>query len=84
MQPAAVQFIIREEQAADREGIRQVHRLAFKTDDEGALVDRLRADGLVVVSMTSKARQPYEIVVNQVNKDQIAGYLATPKVQNNR
>ena len=34
--------------------------------------------------MTSKARQPYEIVVNQVNKDQIAGYLATPKVQNNR
>jgi hypothetical protein len=34
--------------------------------------------------MTSKARQPYEIVVNQVNKDQIAGYLSTPKVQNNR
>ena len=54
MQPAAVQFIIREEQAADREGIRQVHRLAFKTDDEGALVDRLRADGLVVVSMVAE------------------------------
>lgn len=34
--------------------------------------------------MTSKARQPYEIVVNQVNKDQIAGYLATPKVLSNR
>lgn len=30
---------------------------------------------------TSKARQPYEIVVNEVKKDQIAGYLATPKVQ---
>jgi hypothetical protein len=28
---------------------------------------------------TSKARQPYEIVVNQVGKDQIVGYLATPK-----
>ena len=28
---------------------------------------------------TSKARQPYEIVVNQVGKDQITGYLATPK-----
>jgi DNA repair exonuclease SbcCD ATPase subunit len=26
-------------------------------------------------------RQPYEIVVNQVNKDQIVGYLATPKVK---
>ena len=30
---------------------------------------------------TGKARQPYELVVNQVNKDQIVGYLATPKVQ---
>ncbi len=29
----------------------------------------------------SKAHQPYEIVVNQVRKDQIAGYLATPKDQ---
>jgi len=30
---------------------------------------------------TSKARQPYEIVVNEVRKDVIVGYLATPKVQ---
>ncbi len=30
---------------------------------------------------TSKARQPYELVVNQVQKDQIVGYLATPKEQ---
>jgi len=29
---------------------------------------------------TSKAHQPYEIVVNQVDKNQIKGYLATPKV----
>jgi chromosome segregation ATPase len=29
---------------------------------------------------TSKARQPYEIVVNEVRKDQIVGYLSTPKV----
>ena len=28
---------------------------------------------------TSKAKQPYELVVNQINKDQIVGYLATPK-----
>ena len=33
---------------------------------------------------TSKARQPDEIVVNSVNKNQIVGYLATPKVQNGR
>lgn len=34
--------------------------------------------------MTSRARQPFEIVVNEVKKDQIAGYLATPKVQQGR
>jgi hypothetical protein len=28
---------------------------------------------------TSKARQPYELVVNSIGKDQIVGYLATPK-----
>lgn len=33
---------------------------------------------------TSKARQPYEIVVNSVAKDKISGYLATPKVQTGR
>jgi hypothetical protein len=33
---------------------------------------------------TSKAKQPYEIVVNQVQKDQIVGYLATPKEQTAR
>jgi chromosome segregation ATPase len=29
---------------------------------------------------TSKARQPYELVINQVQKDKVTGYLATPKV----
>lgn len=29
---------------------------------------------------TSKARIPYELVVNEVKKDNIVGYLATPKV----
>ena len=33
---------------------------------------------------TSKARQPDEIVVNQVRKDTVVGYLATPKVQTGR
>jgi chromosome segregation ATPase len=33
---------------------------------------------------TSKARQPYEIVVNSTKKDGISGYLATPKVQTGR
>ncbi|HUS05844.1 MAG TPA: hypothetical protein VMZ52_06100 [Bryobacteraceae bacterium] len=32
----------------------------------------------------ARARQPYEIVVNEVSKDQITGYLSTPKVQSAR
>ena len=32
----------------------------------------------------SKARQPYEIVVNEVRKDQLIGYLSTPKLQTTR
>ena len=32
----------------------------------------------------SKARQPYEVVVNDVKKDRISGYLAVPKVQTPR
>ena len=34
--------------------------------------------------LTSKARQPYELVVNDVKKDTIVGYLSVPKVQNVR
>jgi predicted nucleic acid-binding Zn-ribbon protein len=33
---------------------------------------------------TSKAKQPYELVVNQVQKNMIVGYLATPKEQSSR
>ena len=29
----------------------------------------------------AKNRQPFEIVVNSVNKDEVNGYLATPKVE---
>jgi hypothetical protein len=29
----------------------------------------------------SKARQPYEMVVNEVRKDEIVGYLAVPKLK---
>lgn len=31
--------------------------------------------------VVSKARQPYELVVNDVRKDQVVGYLATPKLK---
>ena len=31
--------------------------------------------------LLSKATQPYELVVNEVKKDLISGYLSVPKVQ---
>lgn len=34
--------------------------------------------------MTSKAKQPYELVVNDVKKDTIVGYISIPKVLNTR
>lgn len=34
--------------------------------------------------LVAGARQPYEIVINQVGKDRIIGYLATPKVREPR
>jgi hypothetical protein len=33
-----------------------------------------------IVFVTSKSKQPYEIVVNDIKKDAIAGYLSIPKV----
>jgi hypothetical protein len=32
----------------------------------------------------SGSRQPYELVVNEVSKDAISGYLSAPKVQPTR
>jgi septal ring factor EnvC (AmiA/AmiB activator) len=34
--------------------------------------------------MLSRATQPFELVVNEVKKDMISGYLASPKVQQSR
>ncbi|MCP5114620.1 MAG: hypothetical protein GY953_27645, partial [bacterium] len=33
---------------------------------------------------TLSARQPYELVINEVHKDRIVGYLAVPKVKTPR
>ncbi len=45
--------MIREETLHDREAIGDVNRLAFGGQDEARLVDQLRADGLVVVSLVA-------------------------------
>jgi putative acetyltransferase len=44
---------IREERPADYEGIRELNRLAFGGEAEGRLVDRLRADGVVIASLVA-------------------------------
>jgi putative acetyltransferase len=44
---------VRKETAEDYAGIRAVNRLALAGESEAALVDRLRADGLVVVSLVA-------------------------------
>ncbi|MDP2997611.1 MAG: N-acetyltransferase [Bryobacterales bacterium] len=46
---------IREETAGDHAGIREVNRLAFEGEEEALLVDRLRAQGLVVASLVAVA-----------------------------
>lgn len=48
--------------------------------DDRRLEKRDRTINEPVQLYVSGGRQPYEIVVNQVHKDRIVGYLATPKV----
>ena len=52
--------------------------------DDKSIEKRDRTVNEPIQFLTSKARQPYEIVVNNVGKDVISGYLATPKVMTPR
>jgi chromosome segregation ATPase len=54
------------------------------TADDKTTEKKDRSVNEPVQFMTSKAKQPYELIVNDVKKDTIAGYLAVPKVQNVR
>ena len=54
------------------------------TADDKTVEKKDRSINEPIQFYTSKAHQPDEIVVNQVRKDEIVGYLATPKVQNGR
>ena len=54
------------------------------TVDDKTVEKRDRTVNEPLQFMTSKARQPYEIVVNDVRKDEISGYLSVPKVQSGR
>lgn len=54
------------------------------TFDDQQVEKRDRTVNEPVQFYTSKAKQPYEIVVNSVKKDEIVGYLSIPKVLNTR
>jgi len=54
------------------------------TADDKTTERKDRAANEPLQFMTSKAKQPYELIVNDVKKDTIAGYLSVPKVQNTR
>ena len=49
--------------------------------DDKTVEKRDRTINEPVQFYVSKARQPYEIVVNEVTKNHIVGYLATPRVE---
>jgi len=50
------------------------------TADDKTVEKRDRTVNEPLQFLTSKARQPYELVVNDVKKDTIVGYLSVPKV----
>jgi multidrug efflux pump subunit AcrA (membrane-fusion protein) len=61
------------------------NRFTFELTADDKLVEKKdRTINEPIQFMTSKAKQPYEIVVNHVSKDLISGYLATPKVTEGR
>jgi putative acetyltransferase len=47
-------MLVREETPADFDAIREINRLAFGGEAEGQLIDRLRADGDVVLSLVAQ------------------------------
>jgi len=49
--------------------------------DDRTVEKRDRTINEPVQFYVNKARQPYEIVVNEITKDHLVGYLATPKVE---
>jgi len=58
------------------------HRFSIELQaDDRTVEKRDRTVNEPVQFYVSKARQPYEIVVNEITKDHIVGYLATPKVE---
>jgi len=51
--PPSLSITVREERPEDHEVIREVNRLAFGNEGEGRLIDRLREEGRMIVSLVA-------------------------------
>jgi hypothetical protein len=80
-QPQKVGDVLVELKKADPKKNRYTIEL---TADDKTVEKRDRTVNEPLQFLTSKARQPYELVVNDVKKDTIVGYLSVPKVLNVR
>jgi putative acetyltransferase len=70
--------VIRPEEPADRDAIREVNRAAFLRQDEGVLVDRLRASGNVLASLVAIADETLvgHVLFSRLVIETAAGHLA--------
>jgi len=80
-QPQKVGDVFVELKKADPKKFRYTIEL---TADDKKVEKRDRTINEPLQFLTSKARQPYELVVNDVKKDTIVGYLSIPKVLTGR
>lgn len=63
---------------------RNMYSLLVNADDKTIEKHNKNTNEPVQFYVTSRAHQPYEIVVNEVSKQTVKGYLAAPKVQTAR
>jgi chromosome segregation ATPase len=80
-QPQKVGDVFVELKKADPKHFRYTIEL---TADDKKVEKRDRTINEPLQFLTSKAKQPYELVVNDVKKDMIVGYVSIPKVLNVR
>jgi len=79
--PQKVGDVLVELEKADAKKYRYTIKL---TADDKTVEKKDRTINEPLQFLTSKAKQPYELVVNDVKKDTIVGYLSIPKVLNSR
>ena len=88
------EFKLAKEKTAQRVGDVQIRLKSVDQKKNRYTIELIADDKLVekkdktinepVQFLLSRATQPYELVVNEVKKDMIVGYVSAPKVQQSR